>query len=131
MTQKRDLTLHFPEGSHSQRVAEDVMADFYPSFVFLLLPLCHLLRYRRLGWLGAAGVLPACLRSAGRGGALHRSPCERSRGAAAATTPPRKTRTVRFMVNTEAEICDCFLEAIWHLCGITGIISPRTTYPTL
>lgn len=46
------------------------MADLYPAFVFLLLPLCHLLRYERLGSLGAVGVLPACSWSARRGGAL-------------------------------------------------------------
>lgn len=61
MTQKHDLTLHFPKCSHSERVAEDVMADLYPAFVFLLLPLCHLLYYQRLGSLGAVGVLPAAL----------------------------------------------------------------------
>lgn len=74
MTQNHDLTLHFPECSHSERVAEDVMADFYSAFVFLLLPLCHLLRYRRLGSLGAVGGcarLPACLWGARRGGARH------------------------------------------------------------
>lgn len=59
MTQKQDLTLHFAECPHSERVAEDVMADLYPAFVFLLLPLCHLLRYRRLGSLGEVGELPA------------------------------------------------------------------------
>lgn len=48
-TQKRDLTLYFAEGSHSERVAEGVVADLHPAFVLLLLPLCHLLRYRRLG----------------------------------------------------------------------------------
>lgn len=72
MTQKRDLTLHFSKGSHSERVAEDVMADLYPAFVFLLLPLCHLLRYQRLGcsvwWVCC---LPAC---GAHGGAGHSSP---------------------------------------------------------
>lgn len=72
VTRKHDLTLHFPERPHSERVAEDVMADLYPAFVFLLLPLCHLLRYRQLGSLarslarcaallcGAVGVLLVC-----------------------------------------------------------------------
>lgn len=69
MTQKQDLTLHFAECPHSERVAEDVMADLYPAFVFLLLPLCHLLRYRRLGSLGEVGELPAwpVQRGGGRG----------------------------------------------------------------
>lgn len=62
-TQNHDLTLHFPEGSHSQRVAEDVMADLHPAFVLLLLPLCHLLRYRRAAGLARCGALR-------RGGAL-------------------------------------------------------------
>lgn len=35
------------------------MADLYPAFVFLLLPLCHLLYYQWLGSLGAVGVQPA------------------------------------------------------------------------
>lgn len=56
-----DLTLYFPECSHSERVAEDIMTDLYPAFVFLLLPLCHLLCYQRPGSLGAVGVLPVCL----------------------------------------------------------------------
>lgn len=56
--QKQDLTLHFSKCPHSERVAEDVMADLYPAFVFLLLPLSHLLRYRCLEALGEVGVLP-------------------------------------------------------------------------
>lgn len=74
MTQKQDLTLHFAECPHSERVAEDVMADLYPAFVFLLLPLCHLLRYRRLGSLGEVGELPAWpvqRTGGGEGGAGH------------------------------------------------------------
>lgn len=67
MTQQRDLTLHFPKCSHSERVAEDVMADLYPAFVFLLLPLCHLLGYRRLGSPGPVGVPPACMWGASYG----------------------------------------------------------------
>lgn len=67
MTQKHDLTLHFPECSHSECVAEDVMADLYPAFVFLLLPLCHLLRYLRLGSLGAVCSLPVCGAHGGAG----------------------------------------------------------------
>lgn len=70
MTQKQDLTLHFAECPHSERVAEDVMADLYPAFVFLLLPLCHLLRYRRLGSLGGRTACLACVQRTG-GGALH------------------------------------------------------------
>lgn len=48
---KRDLTLHFPECPHSERVSEDVMADLYSAFVLLLLPLCHLLSTD--GWDGS------------------------------------------------------------------------------
>lgn len=48
---KRDLTLHFPECPHSERVSEDVVADLYPAFVLLLLPLCHLLSTD--GWDGS------------------------------------------------------------------------------
>lgn len=62
--QKHDLTLHFAERPHSERVAEDVVADFYPPFVFLLLPLCHLLRYRRLAELARCGECAACLPAA-------------------------------------------------------------------
>lgn len=71
MRQKHDLTLYFPEGPHSQRVAEDVMADLYPAFVFLL-PLCHLLSYQRPSSRGVLDV-PACLpvgRAEGRGTSL-------------------------------------------------------------
>lgn len=67
MAQKHDLTLYFAECPHSERIAEDIMADFYPAFVFLLLPLCHLLRYRR-GSVGAVvGLLLVCLWGSRRG----------------------------------------------------------------
>lgn len=68
MTYKHDLTLYFAECPHSERVAQDVMADLYPAFVLLLLPLCHLLRYRRLGSLGAVGGLVCCLPACGEHG---------------------------------------------------------------
>lgn len=48
---RRDLTLHFPERPDSERVSEDVVADLYPAFVLLLLPLCHLLSAE--GWDGS------------------------------------------------------------------------------
>lgn len=74
VTRKHDSTLHFPERPHSERVAEDVMADLYPAFVFLLLPLCHLLRYRQLGSLARSrdalrcGGCASCLLSVGQHG---------------------------------------------------------------
>ena len=63
---KRDLTLHFPECPHSERVSEDVMADLDSAFVLLWLPLCHLLSTD--GWDGSvrwvccflAALPPAC-----------------------------------------------------------------------
>lgn len=64
------------------------MADLYPAFVFRLLPLCHLLRYRaseratdrRLGSVGAVGSLPVGFWGSRRGGA-------RPFSSAAAPTP--------------------------------------------
>lgn len=102
MTQKQDLTLHFAECPHSERVAEDVMADLYPAFVFLLLPLCHLLRYRRLGSLGEVGELPAwpVQRTGGGeegGGAGHFRVKNHQRRKTRARTriiPPRTRRTL-------------------------------------